>query len=91
MKLIVIDEDELEPDSEWSEYADGYIAYSSIQIQAAKVADAIPVIHGDMEQLEKITIKVPHCRCSACNKLVVGWKSEINFCPNCGARMDGVE
>lgn len=58
-------------------------------VRGQKTVDAVPVAHGYMEQLERITIKVPHCRCSACNKLVVGWKSEINFCPNCGARMDG--
>lgn len=87
MKLIIIDEDELEPDSEWSEYADGYIAYSSIQIQAAKVADAVPVVHAKWSD----GLVCSECKCGIMEYCYEEPISEFPYCPFCGARMDGAE
>lgn len=89
MKLIIIDEDELEPDSEWNEYADDYIAYSSTQIQAAKVADAIPVIHAEWIPRDDSFFKGCISECSNCHKRYYLGNIGYNYCPECGARMDG--
>ena len=41
MKLI--NADELEPDTEWSDYYDGFVSYSQSQIDDAEEVKAIPV------------------------------------------------
>ena len=55
-------------------------------------ADVAPVVHGkwvkdeeaSMETLEAIYV------CSACNNFEAWGETErYNYCPNCGARMDG--
>ena len=40
-------------------------------------ADAKPVRHGHWEEFV----------CSVCGE--IGWDNEDNYCPNCGAKMDG--
>lgn len=39
----LIDADELEPDTEWSDYYDGFVSYSQSQINEAEEVKAIPV------------------------------------------------
>lgn len=39
----LIDADELEPDTEWNDYYDGYVSYSQSQIDEAEEIKAIPV------------------------------------------------
>ena len=41
--MILIDADKLEPDTEWSEYYDGYVSYSQSQIDDAEEVKAIPL------------------------------------------------
>ena len=41
MKLI--NADELEPDTEWDDYYDGFVSYSQGQIDSAEEVKAIPV------------------------------------------------
>lgn len=41
MKLI--NADELEPDTEWSDYYDGFVSYSQSQINEAEEVKAIPL------------------------------------------------
>lgn len=41
MKLI--NADELEPDTEWSDYYDGFVSFSQSQINEAEEVKAIPV------------------------------------------------
>ena len=56
-------------------------------------ADVVPVVHGRWEHLEQGWIDL--WRCSACGD---EWtfeydptdsETKVNYCPNCGARMDG--
>lgn len=62
-------------------------------IKAIQTADVVPVVHGRLEHLEQGWIDL--WRCSACGD---EWTFEydptdseikVNYCPNCGARMDG--
>ena len=39
----LIDADELEPDTEWDDYYDGFVSYSQSQINEAEEVKAIPV------------------------------------------------
>lgn len=42
--MRMIDADELEFDTEWSEYMDGWTSYSQLQIDNAPTIDAVPVV-----------------------------------------------
>ena len=42
-RMKIIDADELEPDTEWSDYYDGFVSYSQSQIDEAEEVKAIPV------------------------------------------------
>jgi len=60
-------------------------------------ADVKPVVHGHWKSEDKMFGNIPF-KCSNCGYLtrettdgsVLG-KPKFNFCPNCGARMDGNE
>jgi hypothetical protein len=41
--MDLIDRNELEPDTEWSDYYDGYMSYSQSQINGAPTVKAIPL------------------------------------------------
>jgi len=41
--MILIDADELEPDTEWSDYYDGFTSYSQSQIDETEEVKAIPL------------------------------------------------
>ena len=47
--------------------------------------DAQPVVHGKWENVNPV--EVPLYRCSVCGHTPTVIKT--NFCPDCGARMDG--
>lgn len=34
-------------------------------------------------------ISTPSVRCTACKKSDTRWYKEMNYCPNCGAKMEG--
>lgn len=51
--------------------------------------DAAPVVHGHWNQVDETK-----CRCSNCDIIaLIGLypHGDKNFCPNCGAKMDGVK
>ena len=56
-------------------------------IKGMKAADVVPVVHGRW-----VPTKAPfmnECEdCSACGYRTV-WGHRYNYCPNCGAKMDG--
>lgn len=53
-------------------------------IQRTPAADVAPVVHGRW-----IVSHDEFCACSICKyPFYVGW-NQANYCPNCGARMDG--
>ena len=67
---------------------------SIIEAQAKEIeklrAQASPVVHGRW-----IERRAPHAmggisaKCSACSKSVQYLGNPLNYCPNCGAKMDG--
>lgn len=63
------------------------------RIDNAPAADVVPVVHGRWEHLEDGWFDL--WKCSACGD---EWtfeydptdsETKVNYCPNCGARMDG--
>ena len=65
-----------------------YVPLSAIE--SAPAADVAPVVHGRWEFAGGDDDENLYGWCSVCNK---HWKEEhienFNYCPNCGARMDG--
>lgn len=67
------------------------------EIEAIPAADVVPVVHGewaDKEVIHKRCIEEwQSARCSACGKYhttpYMYYFDDFNFCPNCGAKMDG--
>lgn len=51
-------------------------------------ADVAPVVHGRWIEQEKYTFGVMY-DCSICGNRILDNGHSWNYCPNCGARMDG--
>ena len=53
-----IDRTQLEPDTEWSEYEDGFISYSQSQINSSPIADVIEreMVNKAIEEIKHLTI-----------------------------------
>lgn len=65
--------------SEWEEIEEA--------INTAPAADVAPVVHGRWIQVDSTK-----CRCSHCDiiaLIALYPHGDKNFCPNCGAKMDG--
>lgn len=78
---------ELQAISDW----DGYIA----ALKSVPAVDAVPVVHGRWLECEDGWGDT-HYQCSECGEewnLDAGTPEEndMNYCPNCGAKMDGRE
>lgn len=70
------------------EYADGWNAAIEI-IEKAKTIDDVPVVHGRWVHNSDFPDKFI---CYGCGAMFDMWKHEqrlFNYCPNCGAKMDG--
>ena len=61
-------------------------------IKNMPAADVAPVVHGQWIKDDFLSDDVNNAeKCSQCGELI-GWFSKLpNYCPNCGARMDGGE
>lgn len=67
------------------------------QVDDVPTIDAVPVRHGEWEQVEVIdydgiSMNDDAVRCNACGHVEqsVYWaRTYYHYCPNCGARMDG--
>lgn len=63
-------------------------------IEDAPTIDAVPVVHGEWIHTHTQNSYWTECyKCSVCgeeDELMFG-NGAINYCPNCGARMDGKE
>ena len=53
-------------------------------IKAFRTADAVEVVHGRWEEYQ-----VPHIMCCSECDWATGVQDDFNYCPNCGAKMDG--
>ena len=59
-------------------------------IKSIPAADVVPVVHAYwIPQKENHEFKEVWMKCSACGYPVSRWTGNTNFCPNCGAKMDG--
>lgn len=58
--MRIIDADKLEPDTEWSDYYDGYVSYSQSQIDEAEEVKAIPLekIEKAREEIENLETQI---------------------------------
>ena len=66
----------------------------------SKTIDAVEVVHGRWENVTVEAYFVPTIeektkrdfpRCSKCHEIqsIAAWTKPFNYCPNCGAKMDG--
>ena len=62
----------------------GYFAVvTSVEIEEAPTIEAEPVRHGEWKK------RLNESTCSECKFIYYSNKDEWNYCPNCGAKMDG--
>ena len=54
-------------------------------LDSTETIEAAPVVHGQTEEIEPCRIAVDR-QCCSCGTPMC---SQDNYCPNCGARMDG--
>ena len=83
MRLIDLDSDYIQE----TLYRRGFKTRQDIEewLNNAPTIDAVPVWHGRWTPL-RINGHEMGVTCSECNTT---WDAESNFCPNCGATMDG--
>lgn len=62
---------------------DVQLCITASQLDSAPTIDAVPVVRGKWEYISFMTVK-----CSNCQEIFYELEGG-NFCPNCGARMDG--
>lgn len=59
-------------------------------IEIIPTADVAPVVHGHfVHDGPRFAGGVDWWHCSSCGKLAAGVETRFNYCPRCGARMDG--
>jgi hypothetical protein len=68
------------------------IQYADDRLDEIPAADVVEVRHGRWEPDEFWrNHDIDYCVCSACQKYWIhnGDQYDFNYCPNCGAKMDG--
>ena len=72
--------------------APGQVGYSredaAACIRYMDAADVAPVVHGRWVEKEKYTFGIMY-DCSLCENRILDNGHSWNYCPNCGAKMDG--
>ena len=58
-------------------------------VENIEAVDAVPVVHGEWTRGDKLAWQIEHYICSVCS--AISWGKKRNYCPNCGAKMDGKE
>ena len=58
------------------------------EVSDAPAADVAPVVHGRWVEKEKYTFGIMY-DCSLCENRILDNGHPWNYCPNCGAKMDG--
>lgn len=60
------------------------------QVSNAPVADVAPVVHGHfVHDGPRFAGGVDWWHCSSCGRLLSGVETRFDYCPHCGAKMDG--
>lgn len=62
---------------------------SGVSIDEIKTVDAVPVVHGKWKE-EPFLLGTTH-RCNLCGENYGMPHGIFNYCPNCGAKMDGAQ
>ena len=57
-------------------------------IESVPAADVVPVVHGKWEVIH-VKNHWDKARCSACKQVFESYEWGSNYCPVCGAKMDG--
>ena len=68
-------------------YSITFNAVSVEDIKNAPTVEAVPVVHGEWEIGGVQGNMIGNFKCSVCKGVSL---KDSNFCPNCGARMNGV-
>ena len=59
-------------------------------IRKQPTADAVPVVHGHFVHDGQLYVGgLDWFHCSSCGRLAAGAEARFDYCPWCGARMDG--
>ena len=82
-----------------SDFLKGYLAGVKALaegIDGLPTVDAVEVVHGRWEKHDRSGLRINGFMvCSACNVMIPSAENnyyclpELNYCPNCGAKMDG--
>ena len=64
------------------------MAHAKRAIADMPAADVVPVVHGRWIEQEKYTFGTMY-DCSICSTRILDNGHSWNYCPNCGAKMDG--
>lgn len=92
--MTLIDRDALLEELNWLYDACSYSSKSNVadmidRVESQPDVDAVPVVHG-----EWIPVKGGFRKCSRCGiafSILANAVCNRDFCPNCGAKMDGGE
>lgn len=57
-------------------------------VNAIPAANVAPVVHGRWEPMTDYP--GTYSKCTACGQKARGYRPSMHYCPNCGAKMDGV-
>lgn len=87
--MRLIDADELLDELKWfessvSEYNKEEVRSYICRVEAAPTVDAVPVVHGRWVKSEP-----GYSICGYCKADVAIFSGHRNYCPNCGAKMNG--
>ncbi len=58
-----------------------------MEIDETPTADVAPVVHGRWDDIT--TGLLASVKCSACGAAFQGYYADYQYCPRCGAKMDG--
>jgi rubrerythrin len=60
------------------------------EVDAQPAADVVPVVHGRfVHDGPRFAGGVDWWHCSSCGRVVSGVETRFDYCPHCGAKMDG--
>ena len=71
-------------------FPDGVEAIDIKDVDAIPAADVAPVVHGRWIRRKSFHTQTGFIdKCSVCQNMLVHLGCKANYCPNCGAKMDG--